>query len=298
MMEFNIVNLVGSGMTAEVVDAGSTYLDYADFADEAGFPNASLPGRRGTAKRLGGKTVSLLAKGNHGTFDRTLYIIQTDVGEQFIIGERGLADIVDNRLTTVTLDELLAEIKRRHAGEPAPQPTIEPKQAPRPPKVKTRDEIVEMAKSDIADLADKMVRTRRNHEGNFAFRQQKTTVDYVVNKEKRTVVALVKRLVSRDLLEKGIAKCDPSDCFNAHIGRAIALRRALGLDVPDEYLMIPQPEEVREGDEIRSKYAGGSGRTYTMQVESIGKEEVKYVGGSFDYVDVLPSAEIIDDSRE
>ncbi len=48
--------------------------------------------------------------------------------------------------------------------------------------------------------------------------------------------------------DRGIAKATPDDCFNIHIGKAIALRRALGLAVPDEYLNAPQPTEVRVGD--------------------------------------------------
>ena len=50
---------------------------------------------------------------------------------------------------------------------------------------------------------------------------------------------------------RGIAKAAPDDCFNVHIGKAIALHRALGLEVPDEYLNAPQPTEVRVGDAVR-----------------------------------------------
>src|SRR5699024_11680223 len=63
-----------------------------------------------------------------------------------------------------------------------------------------------------------------------------------------------------ELFKRGIAKCDPSDCFNVHIGKAIALRRALEVEVPDEYLNTPQPTEVRVGDIVRHR----SGKKFTL----------------------------------
>src|SRR5699024_10212129 len=75
---------------------------------------------------------------------------------------------------------------------------------------------------------------------------------FVVNKGKRTVVALMRGELSDTVYSRGIAKCAPGDCFNVHIGKAIALRRALDLEVPDEYLNAPQPTEVREGDFVKT----------------------------------------------
>lgn len=77
-------------------------------------------------------------------------------------------------------------------------------------------------------------------------------IKFVVNAEKRTVVAIpelahVKSAVTK--LEKGIAKCDPSDVFNADIGKAIALGRALGVDV-SEFEQAGQPTEVVVGMKV------------------------------------------------
>src|SRR5690606_31968390 len=69
--------------------------------------------------------------------------------------------------------------------------------------------------------------------------------------EKRTVVCLLKGFRIPVIYAKGIAKCAPGDCFNVHIGKAIALRRALGLKVPSDYLNAPQPTEVRVGDVVK-----------------------------------------------
>lgn len=67
-------------------------------------------------------------------------------------------------------------------------------------------------------------------------------VDFVVNEEKRTVVALI-RFSSGRVYTKGIAKCMPDEVFNAGIGKAIALARALEIDVPEEFLNAVQPTE-------------------------------------------------------
>ena len=110
---------------------------------------------------------------------------------------------------------------------------------------KKRDDIVAKAKADVGKLS-------RN---GFSFNSvgDKRLVKYIVNKDKRTVVALLSGYLSGIIYERGIAKCDPSDCFNVHIGKAIALRRALGLDLPSYYLNVPNPTEVRVGDVIMRK---------------------------------------------
>jgi hypothetical protein len=106
----------------------------------------------------------------------------------------------------------------------------------------TRDDIIEMAKRDVAEL-------RNSYDGqNYRVHIHRCYADFKINREKRTVVALLRGVNSKKVYARGIAKCHPDDCFNAHIGRAIALRRALGLEVPEAYLNAPQPTEVRVGD--------------------------------------------------
>lgn len=120
-----------------------------------------------------------------------------------------------------------------------------------------RDEIVEQAKADV-DLCGKsgtpipsdILKFWPKDNGKERYLPIHE-VEYVVNHDKRTVVALIKR-IGGEVVAKGISKAAPSDCFNVHIGKAIALRRALGLAVPDEYLNAPQPTEVRVGDVVES----------------------------------------------
>ncbi|WP_338429152.1 hypothetical protein [Bacillus licheniformis] len=109
-----------------------------------------------------------------------------------------------------------------------------------------RDEIVEQAKEDIENLK------RRSPNGKLSYIRGNLlcNVEFVINKKKRTIVALLKSISFGDICGKGIAKAAPDDCFNVHIGEAIALHRALGLEVPDEYLNAPQPTEVRVGDVV------------------------------------------------
>ncbi|MGY8620275.1 hypothetical protein ACN6A9_01670 [Bacillus safensis] len=116
-----------------------------------------------------------------------------------------------------------------------------------------RDEIVAQAKEDVEDLVIK----------HFFV----TKADFIVNAAKRTVVALRKSLIDTRILRRGIAKCAPNDCFNEHIGKAIALRRALRLPVPVEYLNVPQPTEVRVGDVV--EFTGMKGAKYVTTVHRI-----------------------------
>ncbi|MCC2134073.1 hypothetical protein LKL22_14625 [Bacillus licheniformis] len=100
-----------------------------------------------------------------------------------------------------------------------------------------RDKIVEQAKADVERLRmiNRMLQT--------------FDITFDINRESRTVEAVAKKPNSRTAFY-GTAICAPDDCFNVHIGEAIALHRALGLEVPDEYLNAPQPTEVRVGDVI------------------------------------------------
>ncbi|MGW7765526.1 hypothetical protein [Bacillus velezensis] len=169
-----------------------------------------------------------------------------------------------------------------------------------------RDEIVEQAKADVETLK----KYGRTHGGKpFDYRLEMFCVksEFIVNRDKRTVVVLLKGAGTELVYVRGIAKAAPSDCFNVHIGRAIALRRALGLTVPDEYLNAPQPTEVRVGDVVRGKYAdyyyqlcreGELGDdSYEAKIREIADGKYRYVGGSYDFIDDADLT-IIDDSRE
>ncbi|MEK4091694.1 hypothetical protein [Viridibacillus sp. FSL H8-0110] len=65
---------------------------------------------------------------------------------------------------------------------------------------------------------------------------------FISNAKKRTVVCLMRGLTSSIVRSKGIAKCAPDDVFNEHIGQAIALARALEIEVPEGFLKAVQPD--------------------------------------------------------
>lgn len=143
-----------------------------------------------------------------------------------------------------------------------------------------RDEIVEQAKADVEKRITNNALDR--------------VVYFVPNRIKRTVVALIKGEYSGKVYAKGIAKAAPNDCFNVHIGKAIALRRALGLAVPDEYLNAPQPTEVRVGDFI----SDDSGVHKALVIED--DSWPPFSGGAAIYLKDARKYgyKIIDDSRE
>jgi hypothetical protein len=103
---------------------------------------------------------------------------------------------------------------------------------------------------------------------------------------------------------RGIAKCDPTDVFNEHIGKAIALRRALGLEIPAEYIYAPDPTEIRVGDVVEGTYSGTRNK-YRKTISEITSTSYKYAEGGFDYREgkgytgSTPfSLRVVDDSRE
>lgn len=79
-----------------------------------------------------------------------------------------------------------------------------------------------------------------------------TDAEFIVNKEKNAVVCLLRKQMRKDVVDKGIAKCMPDEVFNEWIGRAIALARALEIDVPQEFIHAVQPDEVVIGHIIES----------------------------------------------
>lgn len=159
-----------------------------------------------------------------------------------------------------------------------------------------RDDIVRRAKDDVERLVD---------EDGFAHRRGgpfNTVVieEFVVNSAKRTVVVLgFEAYGNRKKRALGIAKCAPGDVFNANLGRAISLRRALGLEIPEEYVSAPNPTEVRVGDVVDE--CGGYDREARV-VDAVrpsgyaaADEGLTFEGGGWAFIH---ECKIIDDSRE
>lgn len=161
-----------------------------------------------------------------------------------------------------------------------------------------RDRVVEQAKADVENLSKNFYGKKKYAVGHFM-----CDVDFVINRDKRTIVALMIHRIevfpyTAKVKAKGIAKCAPGDCFNVHIGKAIALRRALGLGVPDDYLNAPQPTEVRVGDDVDLE-SSELRIPYTRTIAEITSHEITYTSGGHDSVNhVYTNGRIVDDSRE
>lgn len=306
---FAIEHLVGRDITAKILDDGALYSTYKEFAISAGYSDAvanflgSTEDHRKSAKAelLVGKTVTVLAKGKHGEGYGTLYVVESEDGERFIFGESGIEILEENEMVTKiearyekaveqareAVEELrLAALAKGYEDAKrelqAVAPTTTTAQA-------QRDAIVEQAKRDVAELKSGYNNAFYRVRGIFG-----CNAKFIVNAEKRTVVVLLLGVGSGKVRAKGIAKCAPIECFNAHIGRAIALRRALGLEVPAEYTNAPQPTEVRVGDVIKVDITG-----YIAYVDKVSEDWAfgKYADGDEFYAP-NDQFKIIDDTRE
>jgi hypothetical protein len=268
-----VENLVGNGLKAIITDDGEAYTTYSAFALAAGYPEAV--NHKEDSELRNGDIVEILAKGNHGTDGNLIYVVRDEDGSKHLISADGLK-VLETAPSVKSLKEIVEQLRscgytceagplennvdfqllERIAGVEHKRTLSESLAAiskaaygvgtaleammTRMTLQQVRDEIVEKAKRDV------------KHE-TLEATQSLLRAKFVVNSEKRTVVCLMERFDLGYIAKRGIAKCDPSDCFNVHIGKAIALRRALGLEVPAEYLNAPQPTEVRVGDVVESK---------------------------------------------
>jgi hypothetical protein len=269
MTNFNIENLQGKGITAEVINGGAQYSSYGKFADAAGHPDAVEQGTSFlvSARSIEGDVVQVLAKGLHGNRGQNpvIYVCMTKNGEKFLIGERGVKLMEPAQLDQFTTDALLKEIERRafEAGfkegekKALQTPVGTPIASMSAPVQTARDTVVAQAKEDVEKLVQhgKVLDYDFVSQGNDTCRSHFYAVDFQVNGKKRAVTAIVRRTDGQGnpprlqtVKHVAVAKCEPNDCFNEFIGKAIALYRALGIEVPDELLNAPQPEGKQSGD--------------------------------------------------
>lgn len=175
------------------------------------------------------------------------YRVLEPVGSLVKLPESAIAKQIEGLTETVAkLSLRVTELEKRDLSLKTSSPAV-----PAKPSL-ARDEIVEKAKHDVAKIIEDLYGDADRN----AFSKYGTPghmiVKFEVNREKRTVVALIGWRYVSGIKNRGIAKCAPDDCFNVHIGKAIALRRALGLKVPEEYVEAPQPTEPRVGDIVES----------------------------------------------
>lgn len=137
---------------------------------------------------------------------------------------------------------------------------IEPEQVPIIKELtanQQREELIERAKKFVEVKLGSLMNSKFVNGGyeakkreNPNFCEWATKAEFIVNKEKSTVVALLKGARDPKIYSRGIAKCMPDEVFNEHIGKAIALARALEIDVPEEFMNAVQPDEIVVGMEV------------------------------------------------
>lgn len=176
-----------------------------------------------------------------------------------------------------------------------------------PNNVLTRAKVITQAKADVAELEriGRDVDARLPEDSPFHAKFYR--VEFHVNREKRAVTALVHRskyngmVIARNF-GKNTAKCAPGEVFNADIGKAIALRRALGLTVPNECLNAPQPDEPRVGARVLYKSAiTGKESVHTLNVRLASKDGTRYGNYAFTTLETAgwiadKQYEVIDDT--
>lgn len=170
--------------------------------------------------------------------------------------------IAEGSVETVDVYELIVEDEPKIQGI-----TIEidaPKSANQ-----QRDAIIKKAKKSIVNKL--VVRKGQSVYIKRTGKQEWVNVEFVVNEEKRTVVAIARWTKNNEIVARGIAKCMPTDVFNEHIGKAIALGRALGLDV-SEFENAVQPTEYAIG-QIVQRHDEPIDTKYKYSVDKIGNGE-------------------------
>lgn len=162
-------------------------------------------------------------------------------------------ETLENELSELKL--IVAQIRKpsTEVSEALSATTVEDKpffSIPEPAKT------INQLRAEIIEKAKGFVESRMNREqlvpwkcgtGQWYLRN----FEFVVDEPKRTIVVLCKSDVQRRIYKRSIAKCMPSDVFNSHIGKAIALGRALGLDV-SEFEQAVQPT-FAVGQIVRNK---------------------------------------------
>lgn len=166
----------------------------------------------------------------------------------------------------------------------------------------SRQDVINNAKADVVALLD----ANYTHIHPTVWLSKKHGViitdrcEFVVDSANRIVTALIRELNKQSVIHTGKSICAPDDVFNVFIGKAIALRRALGLDVPADYLKSPQPTEPQIGDVVTGVIGGGyysPNKTFTLTAPH-NDDAYKYAELSTDYIYRRQIGRIIDDSRE
>lgn len=172
-----------------------------------------------------------------------------------------------------------------------------------------RKEVIEYAKGSLQRLSNPIYSNSRNFK--YLVNSTITVSEVILNEKKRTVTVLLKGHITKNVISVGVAKCDPNDTFNIHIGTAIALYRAMKREVPNNLLTVANPTKPEVGDIIAfaettthqlNRYKvltldeSENSKNVQLLIDHAGidhsKTMIKAYGADFDW------AKIVDDSKE
>jgi hypothetical protein len=89
--EYVVLEPIEDGRKAWVTNKGNVYLTYSKFAEKHGYPEAA-DSYRGERRGISDdEEVTLVTSGEHHISGKTLWIVRNDIGEMYIIGEKGLS---------------------------------------------------------------------------------------------------------------------------------------------------------------------------------------------------------------
>lgn len=162
----------------------------------------------------------------------------------------------NQRISTLEqkIEAMQAEIDAIKAAQKAPVTTIADAVKPTPNEQASANEKRKAIIDEAKAFVEKYSGIVKVDTTPYTTMAGDTTVKLFVNKEKRIVTAIphLANVNYTDHNDKKFAKCAPDDVFNEHIGKAIALGRALGLDV-ERYEKAVQPSEVVVGMKINDE---------------------------------------------
>lgn len=122
-----------------------------------------------------------------------------------------------------------------------------------------RADVIKRAEAFVAEIESEAGRSLAQDDSYIPFVKENggTFIEFIVNAEKRTVVAFAHFKFAGGIAGKAFARCAPGDVFNDSIGKAIAAGRLYGVDIPREFLDAPQPTDVVVGMRVqRYNYIG------------------------------------------
>lgn len=220
----------------------------------------------------------------------------------------------NQRITTLeqTVADLQAEVEALKATQKLPVTVIADaiqRYNERTPN-EQRKAIIDEATAFLIEVEREQNDSKVRGKGNAIHRQYLTKTEFIFNADKRTVVAIIRSKYGTTVLSKGIAKCAPDDVFNADIGKAIALGRALGLDVskfekavqPDYYavghvITFPKDDEWHGKLNYRVDKIADGGSTLTKLFEEGGKANANTACTQYYETDIKSALPIIDDTE-